>query len=91
MPSCSFFPTARSSEVLDEVRIRSLENIGDRVGFLADVTDSPDATVGLVAGGIGARDFVVRDDFIIPVGNVEAAIGTEFHIDGAEPIVIAFE
>ena len=77
--------------MFDEVRVRSLENIGDRSGLLADVADSPDATVGLVAGGIGARDFVVRDNFIIPVGNVETAIGAELHIDGTEPIVIALE
>ena len=48
------------------------------------VADAPDAAVFLVASGVVAGDFVVGDDAVVPVGDVETAVGAEGDGDGAE-------
>jgi hypothetical protein len=55
------------------------------------MTDAPDATAGLVAVGVGARDLVVRNDLVVPIDDVERAVGAEVDRDGAEPAVGAGE
>jgi hypothetical protein len=54
---------------------------------LVDVTHAPDATAGFVAVRVRAGDFVVGDDFVVPIDDVERAIGAEVDRDGAKPLV----
>ena len=49
--------------------------------------NTPDAAVGFVTVWVGGWQFVVGDDFVIPVGDVEAAVRAELDVDGSEPIV----
>ena len=51
--------------------------------------DAPDATVNLVTAGIAEVHLAMLDDGIGPVGNVERAIGTLLHVDGAKGDVAA--
>ena len=45
----------------------------------------------LVAIGMFARDFIVRDNLVVEIRHVEATVGAELEIDGAEPIVLGLE
>jgi hypothetical protein len=51
------------------------------------VLHAPDAAAGFVALGMGARDFVVRNDLVVPIDDVEAAVGAERDGDGTKPFV----
>ena len=51
------------------------------------ISDAPNPTVGMVAAGVAEVDFAVLNDGVIPVGNVDRAVGTHFDIDGAEGTV----
>ena len=55
---------------------------------MADVADTPDPTSGFITIRVCTWNFVVGDDFIIPIDDVEAAIGAEVGGDGAEPLVL---
>ena len=52
------------------------------------VNDAPDAPARAVASGMRERHFVVPDDLVVEVGDVERAIRTELRIDGAEPRIV---
>ena len=71
----------------DEGAVVEAGEVGWRDARLIAVADAPDAAAGFVAVGVRARNFVVRNDFVIPIDNVERAIGTEMHRDRAEPFV----
>ncbi len=51
------------------------------------MTDAPDAAMGFVAVWIRGGNFVVGNYLIIPIGNVEAAVGAKFNVHRAEPII----
>ena len=71
---------------------RHLRVVGDRSLWLASGTHPPDPTVPLVPRRMIPSDFVVRDDAVVPVRDVEAAIGTEGGGDGTKHgIVTAHE
>ena len=52
------------------------------------MADTPDPTSGFITVGVCTWDLVVGDDFVIPIDDVEAAIGAEVGGDGAEPLVL---
>ena len=67
---------------------------GDGYGFLEGaifVDEAIDASVGVVAVGVTDIVLHVTDDEVLPIGDVEGAIGTEDGVGGAEIFVIAFE
>ena len=74
-----------------QIACRDFVEIGYLAGNLALVAYAPDAAVSLVALWVGAREFVVGDDLVVPIGDIEAAVRSEFHIYGTEPIVFRFE
>ena len=55
----------------------------------AGVDDAPDAAALAVALGVVERHFVVADDAVVEVGDVERAVGAELDVDGPEPGVVA--
>ncbi len=77
------------AEAGDQVGGRELGVIGYGWRDEALRLDAPDATRLLIAIGVIAGDFVVADDLVIPVDDVEAAIGPHRHRDRAEERVLA--
>ena len=75
------------AELGDEGAVVEFGEVGRRDARLVAVTDAPDAAAGFVPVGMRARDFVVRDNFVIPIHDVERAVGAEVHRDRAEPFV----
>src|SRR5881396_1513399 len=57
-----------------------------RLGFMGH---APDSAAGLVAFGMVPRHFVVRNDLVIPVHDVKAAVRAELDGNRAEPRVAA--
>ena len=55
--------------------------------LLAVVTNPPDAPACFVPVRMAAGDFVVRNDLVVPVNHVEAAVGSKVGGDRAEPLV----
>ena len=53
------------------------------------VPDAPDPAAGLIAFGVSTGDFVMRDDFVIPIDDVEAVVGTEMNRNRPKPFVRA--
>lgn len=53
--------------------------------------DAPDASVGVIAAGIAEVDFAVLNDGVVPVGDINCAVGTHFDVDGAEGDVRGFD
>ena len=51
-------------------------------------SDAPDTAVGFIAIRVGGGNFVVGNNFVIPVGDVEEAVGAELDVDRAEPVVL---
>ena len=51
------------------------------------MTHTPNAAARLVAIRMIAGDFVVGDDFVVPIYNVETTIWPEMDRDGTEPLV----
>ena len=51
--------------------------------------DPPDASLLTVATGVGQWYFVVTDDRVVEVGDVQRPIGPQLHIDRAEPAIVA--
>src|SRR5688572_22040592 len=49
------------------------------------IDDPPNPPAGAVAAGMRQRDFVVADDPIVEVEDVERAVRCDLQIDGAEP------
>ena len=52
------------------------------------MADTPDPASGFIPIGVCAWDLVVGDDFVIPIDDVEAAVGAKVGGDGAEPLVL---
>ena len=77
------------AEAGDQVGGRELGVIGYGWRDEALRLDAPDATRLLIAIGVIAGDFVVADDLVIPVDDVEAAVGTHGHGDRTEERVLA--
>ena len=75
----------------DEFGVSGFHHVGYLSGSLADVADSPNTTVGFITGRVTAGNLVMRNDFVIPISDVEAAIRAEFHVYGAEPVVFTDE
>src|SRR5437867_5619104 len=57
-----------------------------RLGFMAH---APDSAAGLIAFGMVPRHFVVRNDLVIPVHDVKAAVRAELDRNRAEPRIAA--
>lgn len=53
--------------------------------------DAPDAAAFAIAAGVVEGDFVVADDAVVEVGDVERAVRGDAEVDGAEPWVCAGE
>ncbi len=68
-----------------------LSHDGEVGGGRGDVFfhDAPDAAALAVAAGVVEGDFVVADDAVVEIGDVERAVGAEGEIDGAEPGIVA--
>ena len=75
----------------DKHFVGGFEDIGNLDRLLTDVTHSPNSAVGLVSRGIGAWNLVVRHHFVVPVSDIETAVGAEGEIYGTEPIVLTFQ
>jgi len=90
LPGVLDFPGVGGGEVTKQIRFGNPGEIGDgspmRLGI---VSDAPDPAAQLVPFGVGPGDFVVGDDLIVPVDDVEAAIGSEREGDGTEPGIAA--
>ena len=59
------------------------------LGGTTFLLNPPDAAAGFVTALVVEGDFVVADDLVVEVGDVEGVVGAELEIDGAEPGVIA--
>ena len=75
------------AELGDEGAVVEAGEVGWCDARLIAVADAPDAAAGFVAVGVRARNLVVRNDFVIPVDDIERAVRAKMHRDGAEPFV----
>src|SRR6185437_1924768 len=80
------------SEILDEIADRRCGPVRARSGralvIVAAINDAPDATTLTIAAGMCERHFVMTDDAVVEVGDVQGPIGTELDMDRAEPRII---
>ena len=80
----------RSVELRQIGRCRGAGQIGDcTAGGLrsrAAVNDAPDPASLAVAAGMGQRHFVMADDPVVEIGDVEGPVGPELDVDGPEPV-----
>jgi hypothetical protein len=75
----------------EEFLVTELRQVRRGDTWLVLVPHAPDAAAGLVAVGMGARDLVVRNDLVVPVNDVERAVGPERDGDGPEPRIVGDE
>ena len=61
--------------------------IRNRESFLFLPLQPPDATALFITVGVIAGDFVVADNFVIPIDNINRAIRSEGHAHWAEPFI----
>ena len=87
MPCGAFLPKEWGLEVFGEFGSCNLVEVRDSALGVCFGANAPDAAVGFVTVWVGGWQFVVGDDFVIPVGDVEAAVRAELDINRAEPIV----
>ena len=80
-------PGGVGAEMIHQLLRRHAREIECRDFRLVAMTHAPDASAHLVAFGMIPRHFVVRNDLVVPIDNVEAAVGTEMDGHGAEPFV----
>jgi len=71
-------------EVFEEGGEGGLVDFGGFDEEAVGVGDAVDAAVFVVAEGIAGAVLHVADEDVVPVDEVEGAIGREFEIDGAE-------
>lgn len=64
--------------------VGDLRQVGDEAIRLTFVANSPYASAFLVSCGMVARDLVVGDDPVVPIGDVQASIGAEGDGDRTE-------
>ena len=77
MPRGAHLPSVRRGEVRGQFFRRHFRHVQHARRRLAAVPHAPDAPALFVAARMIARDFVVRDDAVVPVGDVEAAVRAE--------------
>ena len=77
-----------TAEAGDEFRRGKFRVVGHRRWDEALGLNAPDTTRLLIAIGVVTGDFVVADNLVIPVDDIEAAIGAHRHRDGAKERVI---
>src|SRR5207253_93127 len=77
-------------EVANEFVHGRLRPIGSRrFRRLVSAYDPPDSAAGAIAARMVERHFVVADDAVVKVGDVERPIGSELDIDWPEPRIAA--
>lgn len=60
-------------------------------GGVSLLGDFPNSTAFPITAGMSEGDFVVSDDFVVEIGNVEGSVEPHAHINGTEPKVVAFD
>ena len=58
---------------------------------ITDPPYSPDTTTSPIAIGVVERNFVVADDFVVKIGNVQTTVGTKLQIHWTKPWIVAGE
>ena len=85
-------PGVRGAQMRQQIVVRRRVKIrhahSRRLRFM---THPPDASAAFVAIGMVARHFIVRNDLVVPVHDVEAAIGAELNRDRPKPRVAALD
>lgn len=76
-------------EGCDRVGKRFCTWSGGMRGGVSFLGDFPKSTAFPVTAGMSEGDFVVPDDFVVEIGNVEGSIVPHAHVNGAEPEVVA--
>ena len=77
LPSQVGYSRIGSAEMLRQIVRRHLRHVNRLPDRLRRVPDPPDPAPYAVAIGMVSRHFVVRDDLVVPIDHVEAAVGTE--------------
>lgn len=78
-------------EVFEEFGEAGVVDFGGFDEWATWVSDAVDATVFVIAEGVAGAVLHVADEDVVPVAEVEGAIGRELVVDGAEVAVGGFE
>ena len=57
--------------------------------ILSDVPNPPDSPAGPIPIRMVQRDFVMPDDLVVEIRNIQTSIGAELKVDGSKPRVLA--
>ena len=87
-PGGAHFPSGVTLQGSDELRIRILSEVWNITIRLTGVTHAPNTSAAFVSIRMFARDFVVRNNFVVPIDDVEAVIWTEMNSNWSEPWVV---
>src|SRR5690554_234675 len=68
-----------------------LIKVGNIPGYLTHMADPPNPSMIFVAIGMCGRKFVMRNYFIVPVGDVQGSVWTKLYIHRAKPIILGAE
>ena len=77
LPSQVGYSRIGSAEMLRQIVRRHLRHVNRLPDRLRRMPDPPDPAPYTVAIGMVSRHFVVRDDLVVPIDHVEAAVGTK--------------
>ena len=81
MPCGAFLPKERGFEVFGQFGSCNLVEVRDSALGVSFGANAPNTAMGLVTVWVGGWQFVVGNDFVIPVGDVEAAVRAELDVD----------
>ena len=81
MGAREFFGGSEHVEQLADGRADDLRFVDQRAALEGH---APDATVGVIAAVVAEIDFAVLNDRVVPVGDVERAVGSDLGVDRAE-------
>ena len=91
MPGEAGEESVGAAEVGRDFLRRKFGEVGWGGVLLAVMADAPDTSALFVAVGMTTRDLVVGNDFVIPIDDIEAAVGAEVGRDRAERLVTGEE
>ena len=91
LPSEVGDPGVGSAEMLGQLFRGQLPHGHGLAQWLRGMPDPPDPAAFAVAVGMVARHLVVRDDLVVPIDHIQAAVGAKLRGHGAERLIATDE
>src|SRR5690606_41393184 len=86
-PCGSFGPKRGRCQIAGQVRGWNLIKIGNFPRLLTDMTNTPYASMAFVSVWMGGGQFVMGNDFVIPIRYIQSTVRSKFYIYGPKPII----